>query len=58
MATRLYAALVKAGIEIPFPQQDLHLRSVSEEVARSLRATPPATPGDDRASPLQEPPKA
>ena len=58
VATRLYAALVKAGIEIPFPQQDLHLRSVSEEVARSLRATPPATPGDDRASPLQEPPKA
>ena len=37
LATRLYAALVQAGIEIPFPQQDLHLRSVSDEVARRLR---------------------
>jgi small-conductance mechanosensitive channel len=41
VAARLYAALVNAGIEIPFPQQDLHLRSVSEEIARSLQA--PAT---------------
>lgn len=41
--TRLYAALTTAGIEIPFPQQDLHLRSVSDDVLRSLaaRAQPP-----------------
>ena len=25
-----------AGIEIPFPQTDLHLRSVDEEAAKSL----------------------
>ena len=37
LATRLYAALLDAGIEIPFPQQDLHLRSLSDDVARRLR---------------------
>jgi len=34
------AALVEAGIEIPFPQRDLHLRSVDPEVETALR------PGD------------
>ena len=38
--TRLYAALTEAGIEIPFPQQDLHLRTVSEQVLRSLARSP------------------
>jgi small-conductance mechanosensitive channel len=45
LATRLYAALVDAGIEIPYPQQDLHLRSVSDNVARQLRG--PLAPGTD-----------
>ena len=27
-----------AGIDIPFPQRDLHLRSVDEDVARQLGA--------------------
>ena len=30
-------ALTAAGIEIPFPQQDLHLRSVTPEVAAALK---------------------
>ncbi len=32
------AALAKAGIEIPFPQRDLHLRSVDEDAAKRLSA--------------------
>lgn len=32
------AALTEAGIEIPFPQRDLHLRTVDEGVARVLSA--------------------
>ena len=30
-------ALADADIEIPFPQRDLHLRSVDREVLRSLK---------------------
>jgi small-conductance mechanosensitive channel len=30
--------LAEAGIEIPFPQRDLHLRSVGESAVRALRA--------------------
>jgi potassium efflux system protein len=30
LVSRIHAALVGAGIEIPFPQQDLHLRSVPD----------------------------
>ncbi|WP_206860295.1 mechanosensitive ion channel domain-containing protein [Lysobacter changpingensis] len=37
LVTRVYGALNQAGIELPFPQQDLHLRSVSEEAAEALR---------------------
>ncbi|HEB88534.1 MAG TPA: mechanosensitive ion channel, partial [Deltaproteobacteria bacterium] len=33
-------ALRDAGIEIPFPQRDLHLRSVDEGVGRALRDEP------------------
>ena len=40
LMTRLYAALTTAGIEIPFPQQDLHLRTVSEQVLHSLARSP------------------
>lgn len=42
---RLHAVLVQAGIEIPFPQQDVHVRTVSEEVLRSL-APRPSSSGD------------
>jgi len=30
------AALAEAGIEIPFPQRDLHLRSVDADAAKTL----------------------
>jgi len=37
LVTRIYGALNQAGIEMPFPQQDIHLRSVSEEAVERLR---------------------
>jgi small-conductance mechanosensitive channel len=43
--TQVHSALEKAGIEIPFPQQDLRLRSISDEAAASLR------PGDSSGGP-------
>ena len=39
MNLRLHRALAEAGIEIPFPQQDLHLRSVSPEASAAMRAS-------------------
>ncbi len=33
---RIFEALAAAGISIPFPQRDLHLRSVAPEAARTL----------------------
>jgi potassium-dependent mechanosensitive channel len=36
VVTAVYRALAEAKIEIPFPQRDLHLRSVDGEAARSL----------------------
>jgi potassium-dependent mechanosensitive channel len=41
---RVYEALGEAGIEIPFPQQDLHLRSVSVDAGAVLAGR---RPGDD-----------
>ncbi len=35
---RVYDALVAAGIQIPFPQQDVHLRTVSPAVSGVLAA--------------------
>jgi potassium efflux system protein len=40
LTVRIYEALTAAGIEIPFPQQTLHIKSVSEEAAARLRGTP------------------
>jgi potassium efflux system protein len=36
----ILGALRKNGIEIPFPQRDLHLRSVDEKVSLSNRKSP------------------
>lgn len=36
LAMRVHDALRDAGIEIPFPQQDLHVRSISEAAAQML----------------------
>jgi len=40
----VYDALRAAGIAIPFPQHDLHLRSVSEDVMARMAATAPPEP--------------
>jgi small-conductance mechanosensitive channel len=37
----MYTALKQAGIEIPFPQRDLHLRSISDEAGAMLATRPP-----------------
>jgi potassium efflux system protein len=42
----LERALREAGIEIPFPQRDVHLRSVTAEAAEALRPTPKIPPED------------
>ncbi|HEY1141979.1 MAG TPA: mechanosensitive ion channel domain-containing protein, partial [Lysobacter sp.] len=50
LVTRIYGALNQAGIEMPFPQQDIHLRSVSQEAVERLRAAqdkPDARRGPD-----------
>jgi small-conductance mechanosensitive channel len=39
----IFAALKEAGIEIPFPQRDLHLRSGFGELAQALPATAAAS---------------
>lgn len=44
MLTGMYSALKQAGIEIPFPQRDLHLRSISDAASATLAAGP--RPGD------------
>jgi potassium-dependent mechanosensitive channel len=36
LTVRIHDAIVAAGIEIPFPQQDLHLRSIAPEVSAAL----------------------
>jgi potassium-dependent mechanosensitive channel len=41
MTARVYEALAREGIEIPFPQQDLHLRTVDPEVGQLLAAAVP-----------------
>jgi len=50
MSMRLYDALQAAGIEIPFPQRDVHVRSIddasrkvlSEALSPAPSSTPPA----------------
>ena len=33
----VYDALAEAGIEIPFPQRDLHLKTVDKSAGQALR---------------------
>jgi small-conductance mechanosensitive channel len=41
LALAIHAALKRAGIEIPFPQQDLHLRSIEPELLKQMQGKPP-----------------
>jgi len=50
LVTRIYKALNEAGIELPFPQQDIHLRSVSEDAMVTLRGMKEERPGGDQSS--------
>ncbi len=45
LTVRVHDALKQAGIEIPFPQHDLHLRSVSPEVKAGLADLVPRKEG-------------
>lgn len=44
LGVAIYAALRDAGIQIPFPQRDLHVRSVDAEVRGSLPTMSPTGP--------------
>ncbi|HEY1136795.1 MAG TPA: mechanosensitive ion channel domain-containing protein [Xanthomonadaceae bacterium] len=46
LVSRVHAALVGAGIEIPFPQQDLHLRSVPDGWPASVDTGSPGNMDD------------
>ncbi|RBL88357.1 hypothetical protein DF182_17335 [Chitinophaga flava] len=57
--TFIYDALNKAGIELPFPQRDLHIRSIEEEVLIKWKGTttkdssnPPSDAADDEEKKL------
>jgi small-conductance mechanosensitive channel len=41
LAIRVHDALRDAGISIPFPQQDVHLRSIAPEAGATLAARKP-----------------
>jgi potassium-dependent mechanosensitive channel len=41
LALAIHAALKGAGIEIPFPQQDLHLRSIEPELLKQMQGKAP-----------------
>jgi len=48
LSLAVHDGLVNAGIEIPFPQRDLHLRSVSPQARADLSVTPtPPTAGEE-----------
>lgn len=41
VAMNIYDALMEAGIQIPFPQQDLHIKSIDPAVEQAFNSEPP-----------------
>jgi small-conductance mechanosensitive channel len=58
MTARVYEALRREKIEIPFPQQDLHLRSVAPAVVELLARARTEAPGSAPATAPPSPPPA
>jgi small-conductance mechanosensitive channel len=56
MTARVYEALRREKIEIPFPQQELHLRSVAPAVVELLARARGQTPGPTAAAAPATPP--
>ncbi len=54
LTLRVNEAIIAAGIEIPFPQQDLHLRSISAEAGARLRQGDATAAGRESAGPREE----
>ncbi|MGO4223623.1 mechanosensitive ion channel domain-containing protein [Lysobacter sp. TAF61] len=54
LLTRVHAALREAGIEMPFPQQDVHLRSMSKEVSALLMQSAPDRSGEARGGDAED----
>ena len=50
----VHNALYDAGIQIPFPQRDLHVKSVEPKAAEALK--PPTAPRTKPAAPKSTPP--
>ncbi len=48
MTARVYEALAKEGIEIPYPQHDIHVRSVPPEFGQQLTGALPPQPRGPR----------
>ncbi len=53
----IWTACKQAGVEIAFPQRDLHIRSIAKEAAAALTARVPKTSGAISENPV-EPPEA
>jgi small-conductance mechanosensitive channel len=51
----IWDALAEAGIEIPFPQRDLHLRSVAPEAGERLSPSRPSSGTAEPTRPGQAP---
>lgn len=54
----IWDALAERGIEIPFPQRDLHLRSVSPEVLKALQSPDALRPAPEPSTDDQDAPAA
>jgi small-conductance mechanosensitive channel len=48
MTARVYEALAREGITIPYPQQDVHIRSVSPGIGQPFTSAVPPQPGAPR----------